>query len=445
MIINGVKAGRRLHGGKFDIGSIWDHRSVVLNDSDSINARVFVAERDANFSFIIAYSPDSINENKLLFELARYNFTNYIVRNFDIEIDDLDGICRMKVSGFRSYDEALQYARQFYTNEVLMSFAQKGKVIIISDTNLELLGTQYSYAEYDQFYEEHFVPLTISTVQLLTEPESVEYEREVESSGGYNNGLFNGGVIEDGLFVDDGEYIDEEEEDEGLSIPIDEEEIPVETEQEENATEIQAEEESVEVSSEENIEIPIEEELEIPVENDTVVQDENTVILEEENIEIQEEEELEIPEEEEIEIPVEEEIIETPVEEEIEISTEEEIEFPDDEDFEVSFDDEETTEIPEESEEIPVIVPQEDEFDIDEETQEEFEYVEPENESISVEDEFISVDYDESVPIEDDEGIDVDFNDDFIGTNNDNENSKKANKRENNYDLEDEYYDFDGF
>ncbi|MCD8202595.1 MAG: tetratricopeptide repeat protein, partial [Prevotella sp.] len=321
MIINGVKAGRRLHGGKFDIGSIWDHRSVVLNDSDSINARVFIAERVTNFSFIIAYSPDSINENKLLFELARYNFTNYIVRNFDIEIDDLDGICRMKVSGFRSYDEVLQYARQFYNNEVLMSFAQKGKVIIISDANLELLGTQFSYAEYDQFYEEHFVPLTISTVQLLTEPESVEYEREIESSGGYNDGLFNGGVIEEGLFVDDGEYIDEEE-DEGLSIPIDEEEIP-ETEQEENATEIQAEE-GAEVSvEEEGTEILDEETTEIPVEDNTEIQDENTVILEEEGVEVPSEENFEIPEEED----------------EIEIPTEEEIEISDDEDFEVSFGD----------------------------------------------------------------------------------------------------------
>ncbi len=456
MIINGVKAGRRLHGGKFDIGSIWDHRSVVLNDSDSINARVFVAERVTNFSFIIAYSPDSINENKLLFELARYNFTNYIVRNFDIEIDDLDGICRMKVSGFRSYDEVLQYARQFYTNEVLMSFAQKGKVIIISDANLELLGTQYSYSEYDQFYEEHFVPLTISTVQLLTEPESVEYEREIESSGGYNDGLFNGGVIEEGLFVDDGEYIDEEE-DEGLSISVEDEEIPVETEQEENATEIQTEE-GTEVSvEEEGTEIQTEEETEIPVEEEEIEisdEEENFEIPEEEGTEVSvEEEESEIlVEEDEIEIPVEqEEEIEVLNEEEIEIPEDEEIEISDDEDFEVSFGDDETTEIPEESDEMPVVL-DEDEFDIEEETQDEYEYVEPDDESVSVEeDEFISVDNDESAPAEQEDDFDVDFNDDNIDTNsgnNDNNgkgNSKKANKREENYELEDEYYDFDGF
>ena len=87
MIINGVKAGRKLHGGKFDIGDVWAQRSVVMSDSDSIAARRFLAERDVNFSFVVAYHPDSLQENRLLFELARFNFTNFIVRNFGIVSD----------------------------------------------------------------------------------------------------------------------------------------------------------------------------------------------------------------------------------------------------------------------------------------------------------------------------------------------------------------------
>ncbi len=217
MIINGVQAGRELHGGKFDMGDVWSRRSVVLNDSDSINARAFVAERDVGFSFLIAYSPDSLNENRLLYDVARFNFTNFIVRNFDIEIDAASGIHRMRTSGFRSYDEALQYARELYGSETVMADAEKGKAIIISDANLELLGNQFSYEDYDQFYEEHFVPLTISTVRLLTEPESIEYDRRVDDSPGAGEeeeGLYNGGVIEEGLFVDDGGYVVEDEPDE---------------------------------------------------------------------------------------------------------------------------------------------------------------------------------------------------------------------------------------
>ena len=44
MIINGVKGGRKLHGGKFDMGDVWARRSVVMSDSDSIAARKFEVE-----------------------------------------------------------------------------------------------------------------------------------------------------------------------------------------------------------------------------------------------------------------------------------------------------------------------------------------------------------------------------------------------------------------
>ena len=215
MIINGVKAGRKLHGGKFDIGDVWAQRSVVMSDSDSIASRRFVAERDANFSFVVAYMPDSLQENRLLFELARFNFTNFIVRNFDIVIDELNGLHLMKVSGFLNYDEALQYARQLYANAAVMKLAQKGRALVISDANLELLGTQYSFNDYDKFYEQHFMPLRISTVRLLMEPESIEYQQQekektpaddnhADDDGIYEDGLFNGGVIEDGFFIDGG-------------------------------------------------------------------------------------------------------------------------------------------------------------------------------------------------------------------------------------------------
>lgn len=203
MIINGVKAGRPLYGGKFDISDVWERRTMVLNDSDSIAARTFVAERNTPFSFLLVYQPDSVDGNKLLFELARFNFTNFIVRNFDIALDEQGGLHRMIINGFMSYDEALQYARQLYGNANIARLTKKARAIIISDTNLELLGTQYSYNDYDKFYEQHFVPLKVSTVRLLTEPATIEYEPgdEIGSDGG--DGLYNGGVIEGGLFIED--------------------------------------------------------------------------------------------------------------------------------------------------------------------------------------------------------------------------------------------------
>ena len=117
MIVRGVGEGRRLRGGTFDIGNVWERRTVTLNNNDTTAVRQLSAERNANFVFMIAYQPDSVDANRLLFELARYNFTSYLVRNFDINIEDDGALQRMTVSGFRNFDEALQYARSLYAQK----------------------------------------------------------------------------------------------------------------------------------------------------------------------------------------------------------------------------------------------------------------------------------------------------------------------------------------
>ena len=180
MIVNGVKAGKQLHGGKFDLGDVWSRRSVVLNDSDSIAARQFTVDRNANFIFMVAYKPDSVNENHLLFELARYNFTSYMVRNFDIAITEDEGLHIMQVTGFRNYDEALQYTRQLYQQKNIVNRLGKSRTIIISEQNLPLLGKQFSYDDYGEFYDKHFAPMKISTEQLLELPVEIGYAEDEE-------------------------------------------------------------------------------------------------------------------------------------------------------------------------------------------------------------------------------------------------------------------------
>ena len=170
MIIKGVNEGRRLHGGKFDIGDVWSRRDIALS-ADSTRQDTLSARTDQNFLFILAYEPDSVNENQLLFNMARYNFTNFLVRNFDIQIDEDHGLHRMLISGFLSYDEALQYARQLYDDEAMKEAVKDCRSLIISESNLPLLGTAYSYDDYLKFYEDTFIPLKISEDQLLTVPE----------------------------------------------------------------------------------------------------------------------------------------------------------------------------------------------------------------------------------------------------------------------------------
>ena len=174
MILRGVQQGRALYGGKFDIGDIWSRRSAEYAAGDSAQADTLKFERNVKYVFLLAYQPDSVNQNQLLYEMAKYNFSNYLVRNFDIVTDqDAHGMSRMLISGFLSYDETRQYARQLHDNKVMAEMLEHCRSLIVSEDNLRLLGTAYSYHDYEVFFEKEIAPVKISTLPLLDEPESI--------------------------------------------------------------------------------------------------------------------------------------------------------------------------------------------------------------------------------------------------------------------------------
>ena len=196
MIINGMKSGRRLRGAKFDIGNVWTMRNETLSESEQLKAKALSAERNTQFVFMLVYQPDSVDENKLLYHVAKYNFTSFLVRDFDISIDNDDILHRMRVSGFRNYDEALQYSRSLLSQSQVLKLMGKARPFIISVDNLPMLGVAYSYDDYKRFYDIHFAPIKPSTFQLLTEPYDVitepkhDNEKPEKETNGQPDGTF---------------------------------------------------------------------------------------------------------------------------------------------------------------------------------------------------------------------------------------------------------------
>lgn len=235
MIVNGVNAGRRLYGGKFDLSNVWAKRSDVLSFQDSTRQKGFSADRNDRFVFLLAYSPDSVNENQLLFEVAKYNFTTYMARNFDISIEDLQGLHRLQVSGFQNYDEARQYANELHQQAGILRLISKARSYVISEPNLELLGRNLSYDDYDKFYTRHFAPLKISKMRLLMEPteivvdkdsqkeeDALKEENDSQKKNPEDNGIdIEGQPAEDtdtGIYFDDSNAPESEADDEYIEL-----------------------------------------------------------------------------------------------------------------------------------------------------------------------------------------------------------------------------------
>lgn len=157
LYVKGLKEGRLLQGGKFEMGSIWERRRGLFDEADSLaNDSTFSPEKNANFVFVIAYERDAIDENQLLYEMARYNFTAFTVRNFDIASEKGDGIDMMQVRTFLNYDEAYIYMHRLFNNADMAYKLQGLKCFIVSEENLKKLMKGLSFADYFDFYDEHF-------------------------------------------------------------------------------------------------------------------------------------------------------------------------------------------------------------------------------------------------------------------------------------------------
>ena len=183
-IVKGLDEGRPLMDDRYDASSIWSRRTRS-EASDSTEVPELKDDRYTNFNFVLAYPTGSLDEKLLVFEMARYNFTNYMVRNFDIEIQADPYLTLMIVKGFLAFDEVHAYAQKLHADEHMRTRLEGIRTLLISDDNLKMLGKEFSFDEYKEFYDEHFAPLDVPEDLHIDTPTDVEildpdeeYERQ---------------------------------------------------------------------------------------------------------------------------------------------------------------------------------------------------------------------------------------------------------------------------
>ena len=118
---------------------------------DSI-ALAFSNERNTT-SFVMLIMPqDEKIMNHLLYEIALYNFTQFMIRDFDIEQIPMFAAEQsgLRISGFEKMDDAEWYYNLLNKNtELQTTFAENNiQVICITQDNLKLLGTQFTLQDY---------------------------------------------------------------------------------------------------------------------------------------------------------------------------------------------------------------------------------------------------------------------------------------------------------
>lgn len=154
-ILKGLNEGRTPNsGGANTRGMIWSTR-LSANDSTGNTgdqpAR-FEMDPDSPQYFVLAYPRDEINGNQLLYDVARFNFSSFKVKDFDLEMMSFDNVGMLIVKGFENMRELENYRRVMSTRD--FTLPEGVRPIMISKYNFELLLKEgRSFEEYFRFEE----------------------------------------------------------------------------------------------------------------------------------------------------------------------------------------------------------------------------------------------------------------------------------------------------
>lgn len=165
--LRGLAQGRKLNSNGTNLkGMVWDTRLTA----DSMVMMTEVAEVDFTVApdephyMVLLFSTEDVSSNLLLYEVARHNFSTYVVRDFDLEVMTFGRLGLLVVKGFGNEGEVNLYRSQLERDT---GVSQMGEVrpVPISKRNFEqLLLNGASFDDYFRFITDESVRRTHESV-----------------------------------------------------------------------------------------------------------------------------------------------------------------------------------------------------------------------------------------------------------------------------------------
>lgn len=180
-IVTGLSQGKRTYEVNLDFASGEKKRAEHQKLHKSIVGDTLSADREVPFVVQLIYKNDSLDHNRFLFEVAKFNFEHYPVRNFDLAFEQSGERPMLEISGFKNHQEALLYVRDIYRQKSITPLMASIRTIIVSKINAPLLGTAYTYDAYQEFYDKKLSHFDIKDPQILMIPEQILTEEEKQA------------------------------------------------------------------------------------------------------------------------------------------------------------------------------------------------------------------------------------------------------------------------
>ena len=159
-MLKGVTQGRQVAEGSGNMrGMIWKAR--LTNDTTTLAndtaQATFTQDLNPPHLLLLVYATDSVSSNQLLFDVAKHNFTSFVIKDFDLEIMTFNEISMLVVKGFNNFDELSHYRRVLDKSETFR-YPPGVRPVMISEDNFKKLLEGYSFEDYFLFLENNPQP-----------------------------------------------------------------------------------------------------------------------------------------------------------------------------------------------------------------------------------------------------------------------------------------------
>ncbi len=130
--------------------------TLIENPMDSLAAKLTYTPETSHV-LLIAYPPDSVNANRLQFDVALYNFTTFLIRDYELSLAKVGQMNVLLVQGFENAEDALRYQSWInFQNESPFEKYPGIRFIVISQRNLNYLDEGLDLEMYLEFFNSRY-------------------------------------------------------------------------------------------------------------------------------------------------------------------------------------------------------------------------------------------------------------------------------------------------
>lgn len=139
-------------------GSILEKREELAQEEmvdEELKNATFSSEKKTPHYLLLIPRNENVNLNSLLYDLAAFNFTKFMVKDYDLAKRSVGGVTYIAV-GTESFEETEWYERTMLAEPTLQGRITLDQVerIIISDENLKLIEQGKTWEEYKEWRTE---------------------------------------------------------------------------------------------------------------------------------------------------------------------------------------------------------------------------------------------------------------------------------------------------